>query len=68
METIFFNPDNRKDPKTELFCICCHKDIKPENVKNALRVTVIEGTWRCRLDENGKDLLGKDCFKKLKEN
>lgn len=55
------DPDFRRDPKTDIYCVRCQKDIADPN--DAIRVTVNWETWLVTL--GGKELIGKDCAKKI---
>jgi len=55
------NPDFRKNPKTQRFCVRCQKDLNP--TAQTVAVTVNWDTWMVRL--GGNELLGVDCAKKI---
>lgn len=55
------DPDFRRSPKTETFCVRCQKDIF--DASKAIRVTVDWNTWETEVDANGEHLIGRDCAK-----
>lgn len=57
------DPDFRKDPKTDRYCVRCQKDIKPGAV--AIRVNVDWDTWQVWRDAAGEHMMGIDCAKKI---
>lgn len=75
--TKFIDPDTRRQPKTDRFCVRCQKDIKPQSPTRAVhlvdggpyalypddeRVYAITGNTGSDL---GMHLLGMDCAKTI---
>lgn len=68
------DPDFRKDPKTETFCIVCQRDLK--RTENATRVRTRETRIKngdkegddllLSIDTNGDAWVGRECMNKLK--
>jgi len=68
MRTFYYDPDNRKSPKTNHYCCHCHKDIK--NIKYWAFAS--NDGWDLIHYEDITDLknvriafIGADCVKKL---
>lgn len=62
-QQVYLDPDFRRDPMTNRFCVRCQKDIRPD--ASTVRVDVNWDTMRVWLDENGQHLMGIDCAKKI---
>lgn len=74
IKTEFLDPDFRREPKTDLFCYCCQKDIKPGS--NYRMIHVIAGGAKVLHPDSEADFvagagdmgsfpIGPDCARKL---
>lgn len=60
------DPDNRRTPKTDCYCIQCGKDIV--NVNNSIPVSVDWDKMTAWPDQNGDYRVGKDCWHSVKNS
>ena len=69
-----WDPDYRRNPKTQTFCVYCQKDMKPESIKFEVRLIDGGATILHSEDESlyipdsgdmGYFAIGSDCAKRL---
>lgn len=74
IRTTFLDPDYRKDPKTDLFCCKCQRDIKPESAYRWVHIidggmTVLHPESEAEYQSDAGDTyfhpIGPDCAKQL---
>ena len=66
MESVYLDPDYRKWPDdSKPYCCRCQKTIK--DVTKAVRVSFTDEDrgWHVKRDDNGTNLVGADCAKKI---